>query len=97
MDTAAIGAADFVYVDVLAVGQESELGHSRAGRIVVVVNNIINKGRPREEVLGGLVDELLAILGVSLVRVVADELILVHPIELLATELASDGKCTYIM
>jgi hypothetical protein len=87
VDTAAVGAADFVNVDVLAVGQESELGHSRAGRIVIVVDNIVNKRGPREEVLSGLVDKLLAILGVSLVRVIADELILVHPGKELATEL----------
>lgn len=86
MDTAAVGAADFVNVDILAVGQECELRHSGTGRIVVVVDHIVNKRGPREEVLGGLVDELLAILGVSLVRVVADELILVNPGTLLVSK-----------
>lgn len=47
MNTAAVGTADFVNVDVLAVGQESELGHSRAGRVVVIVDNIVNKRGPR--------------------------------------------------
>lgn len=86
VDAAAVGAANFVNVDVLAVGKKGELRHSRTGREVVVVADIVNKRRPREEVLGGLVDELLAILGVSLVRVVADELVLVHPGKQLVTK-----------
>ena len=75
---AAVGsAAVLVRHDVLSVRQQGDGRHARAvsvGRVLDVVDN----RAPFLEVGGGLVHHLLAVLGVALVGVVADQLVLVE-------------------
>jgi hypothetical protein len=53
-------------------------GHAGAGD-VLLVGDVVDDGAPGFQVSGGLVGELLAVLGVALVGVVGDELALVLP------------------
>jgi len=77
-DSAALGTARLVDKDVLAVGKESDSWHTRTG-VVVALSNIVDERRPADEISGGLVRELLAMLGITLVSVVANELVLIDP------------------
>lgn len=76
VDAAAVSAAGLVNEDVLAVGEESNARHTRTS-VVVAVSNVVDESGPADEVGGGLVRKLLTMLGVSLVGVVAHELLLV--------------------
>ena len=69
--------AVFVRHHVGAVGQLGDGRHARSGG-VVGVGDVVDGGRPGEEVRGDLVDEFLPVGRVALVRVVDDDLALVH-------------------
>lgn len=87
-----IGVAVFVGHDVLAVRQLGHRCHSGA----VFVDVILDVGHnlvPMLEVLAGLVYEALAICGVeTLVRIVEDDLVVVHPKGELAKDPNQNGQ-----
>ena len=70
-------AVEFVRHDVLSRRQFRDRGHA-GSEGVVGVGDVVDGGGPGVEVGAGLVDELLAVEGVALVRVVDDELIIVR-------------------
>jgi hypothetical protein len=74
-----LGTAGLVDKDVLAVGEESDSWHTGTG-VVIAISNIVDEGRPADEISSGLVRELLAVLGITLISVVANELVLVDPV-----------------
>lgn len=77
-NSAALRTAGLVNKDVLAVGKESDSWHTGTG-VVVAISDVVDEGRPADEISGGLVRELLAVLGITLVSVVANELVLIDP------------------
>ena len=70
------GAVEFVRHDVLAKRQFGDDGHAGTP-VVSAVGDVIDHGAPGVQVRRDLVDHLLAVGGVALVRVVADELVVV--------------------
>jgi len=57
------------------IGNNSHTGACR----ILLIGDIVDDGAPGLQVAGRLVSELLAVLGIALVRIVGDELILVLP------------------
>lgn len=76
-------ATVLVDVEVLAIGELGDDRHSGTGKEIVILY-ILGNIRPLEEIRGTLVNELLRVrLVVSLIRVVQNELMLVHPVGML--------------
>lgn len=50
MQPATIRAADLVDVNVIAVGQQGQNWHARAGYVIVVVMDVVDDRRPGQEI-----------------------------------------------